>query len=99
MPWRLGHAPRQCVMAVPPSEHVFGGGSSLQLFRVFGIRVGVHFSWFLILFLWIVWLKSSFSAALTTPDQGFVAVVVAAFLFFGSILLHELGHAFAARRE
>jgi Zn-dependent protease len=78
---------------------VFGGGSSLQLFRVFGIRVGVHFSWFLILFLWIVWLKSSFSATLTEPSQGFVAAVIAAFLFFGSILLHELGHAFAARRE
>jgi Zn-dependent protease len=78
---------------------VFGGGSSLQLFRVFGIRVGVHFSWFLILFLWIVWLKSSFSATLTEPSQGFVAAVLAAFLFFGSILLHELGHAFAARRE
>jgi Zn-dependent protease len=78
---------------------VFGGGSSLQLFRVFGIRVGVHFSWFLILFLWIVWLKSSFSATLTEPGQGFVAAVLAAFLFFGSILLHELGHAFAARRE
>jgi Zn-dependent protease len=78
---------------------VFGGGSSLQLFRVFGIRVGVHFSWFLILFLWIVWLKSSFSATLIEPSQGFVAAVIAAFLFFGSILLHELGHAFAARRE
>jgi Zn-dependent protease len=78
---------------------VFGGGSSLQLFRISGIRVGVHFSWFLILFLWIVWLKSSFSATLTEPGQGFVAAVVAAFLFFGSILLHELGHAVAARRE
>jgi Zn-dependent protease len=78
---------------------VFGGGSSLQLFRVFGIRVGVHFSWFVVLFLWIVWLKSSFSATLTDPGQGFAAAVIAALLFFGSILLHELGHAFAARRE
>jgi Zn-dependent protease len=78
---------------------VFGGGSSLQLFRAFGIRVGVHFSWFLVLFLWIVWLKDSFGATLTNPDEGFTAAVIAAFLFFGSIVLHELGHALAARRE
>ena len=78
---------------------MFGGGSSLQLFRAFGIRVGVHFSWFLVLFLWIVWLKDSFSATLTNPDEGFTAAVIAAFLFFGSIVLHELGHALAARRE
>jgi Zn-dependent protease len=78
---------------------VFGGGSSLQLFRAFGIRVGVHFSWFLVLFLWIVWLKDSFGATLTNPDEGFTAAVIAAFLFFGSIVLHEFGHALAARRE
>jgi Zn-dependent protease len=78
---------------------VFGGGSSLQLFRAFGIRVGVHFSWFLVLFLWIVWLKDSFGATLTDPGEGFTAAVIAAFLFFGSIVLHEFGHALAARRE
>jgi Zn-dependent protease len=78
---------------------VFGGGSSLQLFRVRGIRVGVHPTWFLILFLFIWWTKPSFDDAITTPDQGFYAAVLAAFLFFGSIVLHELGHAFAARRE
>jgi Zn-dependent protease len=78
---------------------MFGGGSSLQLFRVSGIRVGVHPSWFFILFLSIYWLQDSFEEAIITPDQGFVGAVIAAFLFFGSILLHELGHALAARRE
>jgi Zn-dependent protease len=78
---------------------MFGGGSSLQLFRISGIRVGVHPSWFFILFLWIWWLQDSFEQAIVTPDQGFIAAVIAAFLFFGSIVLHELGHAFAARRE
>jgi Zn-dependent protease len=78
---------------------VFGGGSSLQLFRVAGIRIGVHPTWFLVLFLWIAWLQDSFATVLGSDGQGFTAAVIAAFLFFGSIVLHELGHAFAARRE
>ncbi|MDA0163289.1 site-2 protease family protein [Solirubrobacter ginsenosidimutans] len=78
---------------------VFGGGNSLQLFRVRGIRVGVHPTWFLILFLFIWWTNDSFANAIAEPNQGFYAAVIAAFLFFGSIVLHELGHAFAARRE
>jgi Zn-dependent protease len=78
---------------------VFGGGSSLQLFRIRGIRVGVHPTWFLILFLFIWWTNDAFGDAIASPDQGFYAAVIAAFLFFGSIVLHELGHAFAARRE
>src|SRR4051794_36399327 len=72
---------------------------SLQLFRIFGFRVGVHWSWFLILFLWIIWLKDSLESAITTSGQGFIAAVISAALFFGSIVAHELGHAFAARRE
>jgi Zn-dependent protease len=79
--------------------HLFGGGSSLQLVRILGIRVGVHPSWFLILFAWIYLLRQSFEDAIVTPGQGFIATVLAAALFFGSIVLHELGHALAARRE
>jgi Zn-dependent protease len=78
---------------------MFGGGSSLQLFRLWGIRVGVHPSWFFILFLSIYWLQDSFDQAILAEGQGFIGAVVAAFIFFGSILLHELGHALAARRE
>jgi Zn-dependent protease len=78
---------------------VFGGGASFQLFRIFGFRVGVHWSWFLILFLWIIWLKDSLDSAITSSGQGFLAAVISAALFFGSIVAHELGHAFAARRE
>jgi Zn-dependent protease len=78
---------------------VFGGGYSLQLFRIFGFRVGVHWSWFLILFLWILWLKDPLDSAIIEGNQGFLAAVISAALFFGSIVAHEIGHALAARRE
>jgi Zn-dependent protease/predicted transcriptional regulator len=78
---------------------VFGGGASFQLFRIFGFRVGVHWSWFLILFLWIIWLKDTLDTAIAPPGHGFLAAVISAALFFGSIVAHELGHALAARRE
>ena len=79
---------------------VFGGGSSLQLFRIVGFRVGVHPSWFLILFLWICWLQDSFDDAIVSDEPGLHRRRASPrSLFFGSIVLHELGHAFAARRE
>jgi Zn-dependent protease len=69
---------------------VFGGGS-IQLARVFGIRIGVHPSWLVILFL-IIWSLSDYFG-------DFALAVVSAFLFFLSILLHELGHAVVAIRS
>ena len=75
------------------------GGSSFQLGRILGIRIGVNASWFLILFLFLFWLSSRFGRTLDDPTLGFVAAVIAALLFFGSIVLHELGHALAARRS
>jgi Zn-dependent protease len=73
-------------------------GGSLQLARIRGIRIGVHVSWFVILFLAILWLQQPFEDRLGGSSEGFVAAVLVALLFFGSILLHELGHAVAARR-
>jgi Zn-dependent protease len=80
---------------------MFGGGS-ITLFHVRGIRIAVDWSWFLILFLVIFWMSNFYSdllgesAASTTP---FILAVASAAGFFGSILLHELGHAWVARRN
>lgn len=75
------------------------GGSSIRLASILGIRVGVNVSWFLILFLAIFWLQEPFGEELGNEQQGFIVAVLTAFGFFGSILLHELGHALVARRE
>jgi Zn-dependent protease len=56
--------------------------------------------WFLMLFLVILWLTPSFRNTLHGSNgQAYVTTVVAALLFFGSLIVHELGHAFAARRQ
>ncbi len=64
-----------------------------------GIRIGVNVSWFFVLFLFIFVLNSSFEDVLGSASLAFWTAVAAAFGFFGSILLHELGHAVVARRE
>ncbi|HET7857334.1 MAG TPA: site-2 protease family protein [Gaiellaceae bacterium] len=77
-------------------------GESFRLGTVAGIRIGVNWSW-LVVFALIVWTL----AASVFPDQNpglsdgtYVAMaIVAAVLFFISLLLHELGHAIVARRE
>lgn len=74
------------------------GGSSLRLTTLFGIRVGVNASWFVVLFLAIFWLQGLFEERLGV-EAAFITAVATALGFFGSILLHELGHAVVARRE
>jgi Zn-dependent protease len=72
------------------------------LFRIRGIPIGVDWSWFFVLFL-IIWLLSGSYRDVLIDSQDstepYVFAVISAFLFFGSILLHELGHAMEARRH
>jgi Zn-dependent protease len=78
---------------------MFGGGGSIQLARVFGIRVGVTTSWFVVLFVFIFLLSGSFRDTLDSSDTTAYATAVASvLLFFVSLLAHELGHALVARR-
>jgi Zn-dependent protease len=75
-------------------------GSSIQLVRLFGIRIGVSASWFIVLFLFIFLLSDSFRNVLGGSDtQAYTVAVIAALLFFVSLILHELGHALIARRN
>jgi Zn-dependent protease len=78
---------------------VLGTGGSLRLATILGIRVGVNVSWFVVLFLFIFWFQQQFTDILGDSSLGFLTAVLTALGFFGSILLHELGHALTARRE
>jgi Zn-dependent protease len=76
---------------------VFGGGS-IQLARVFGIRIGVDVSWFLVLF-FIIYLLTDYYRDVGAGSNAFLLATISALLFFLSILLHELGHAVVAIRN
>jgi Zn-dependent protease len=75
---------------------------SFSIGRIAGIRVGLHWSWLVVLAL-IVWTLSS--AVFPRENPGLSEATyrtmgtLAALLFFASLLLHELGHALQARRE
>lgn len=76
--------------------------TSIRLGRIAGVEVGVNWSW-LVVFALIAWSL----AVGVFPDQNpglshdtYIAMaLVAAALFFASLLAHELGHAVTARRE
>ena len=77
-------------------------GSGLTLFRVWGIRISVDLSWFLVLFLVILWLSGFYRGVLDSSTEAvgpYLLALISALLFFASILLHELGHAWVARRH
>src|SRR5260370_20083871 len=72
--------------------------SQIKLGSVLGIKIGLHYSWFLIALLIVFSLSSQFHA--TNPAWGdgvILALAIAtALLFFVSLLLHELAHSLVA---
>jgi Zn-dependent protease len=74
--------------------------TNLQLARVFGIRIGVSASWFFVLFVLIYWLAHDYFHELIGGSQttDYLVAVAGALGYFASLVLHELGHALAARR-
>jgi Zn-dependent protease/CBS domain-containing protein len=73
---------------------------NFQLARVFGIRIGVSTSWFLVLFFLIWWLGSEYFPKILNASSTttYLVAVGAAVGYFASLILHELGHALVARR-
>jgi len=76
--------------------------NNLRLGKVLGIPIRIDGSWLLI-FVWVTWslaasylprMYPSWSSAL-----NWIMAVATSLLFFGSVLLHELGHALVARSQ
>ena len=88
-------------MRGPATYHVPMGSGSIQLARVFGIRIGASPSWFLVLFIMIYGLSGYFGDVLAgySGTTAYLVAVAGTLLFFVSLILHELGHALVARRN
>jgi Zn-dependent protease/predicted transcriptional regulator len=72
--------------------------SQITLGRVFGIKIGLHYSWFVIALLIVLSLVSQFHE--NNPAWGddviLATALATALLFFVSLLLHELAHSLVA---
>ena len=73
--------------------------SQIKLGSLFGIKIGLHYSWFLIAFLIVVSLVSQFrSINHQWSNSGVIGLALATgALFFVSLLLHELAHSMVAK--
>ena len=71
----------------------------IKLGRIFGIAIGLHYSWIIIALLVTLSLRSQFAAV--HPDWSntttWTTAIITGLLFFVSILLHELSHAAVAK--
>src|SRR6266852_6092684 len=73
--------------------------AQIKLFRIFGIQIGLHYSWLLIAVLIVFSLAGQFAA--TNPQWGANIIwgvsILTALLFFATIVIHELSHAAIAK--
>jgi Zn-dependent protease len=74
---------------------------NIELARIFGIRIGVNVSWFVVLFGLILWLAYYYFPEVMRGSStiDYAIAVAGAFGYFASLVLHELGHALVARRQ
>src|ERR1700722_19891837 len=73
--------------------------SSIRVGKLFGIEIGLHYSWFLIALLITMSLGSQFQES--HPEWGSNVIwslsLLTAMLFFVTLLAHEMSHAMVAR--
>jgi Zn-dependent protease/CBS domain-containing protein len=71
----------------------------IRLGKIFGIQIGLHYSWLIIALLITLSLSANFHG--TNPEWPeaviWAAALITGLLFFGAIILHELSHALVAQ--
>jgi Zn-dependent protease len=73
--------------------------AQIKLGRIFGVEIGLHYSWLIIALLIAFSLAGHFGGAHPHWDQGMIwgMAIVTSLLFFAAIVAHELSHAMVAR--
>ena len=71
----------------------------IKLGRIFGVAVGLHYSWIIIALLVTLSLRNQFAIDHPAWDVSttWIVAIITGLLFFVSILLHELSHAAVAK--
>ncbi len=74
---------------------------SIRFGTILGIPVGVNYSWFIVFVLVTLTFGGQFAALYPgwSPTTHYLSAFIASFLFFLSVLLHELGHSIAAQSK
>src|SRR5271170_6582713 len=74
--------------------------SGIRLGKIFGIPIFLHPSWFIIFALITFSLGTQFTEQHPswTPAQHWIVGIATSFLFFGSVVFHELSHSAVALR-
>jgi len=96
------HADRMRLVGTTPRRSTRTPNGSFPLARIGGVEVRLQWSWLVILAL-LVWSLSDGVFPSQNPGLSHATYLTmaigAALLFTGSVLLHELGHAWQARKE
>ena len=73
--------------------------SQIKIGTVFGVELGLHYSWFVIALLIAFSLASHFHAVdpFWSDATVWTASIITAILFFAALILHELSHAMVAK--
>jgi Zn-dependent protease len=76
--------------------------ATFRLGKIFGIQIGVHYSW-LFIFILLTWSLAGSYYPAVYPDfsatTSWILGVLSSLLLFGSVLAHELGHSVVAQRR
>lgn len=73
--------------------------AQIRLGRIFGVPIGLRYSWFLIALLLMASLGRHFSAMRPEWGRGVIwtLALLTGLLFFAALLVHELSHALVAK--